>query len=31
MYGPRVVVPEPASALDRVLGESGRDPRWGGA
>ena len=31
MYGPRIAVPESASALDRFLGESGRNPQWGGA
>ena len=28
MYGPRIEVGEDASALDRFLGESGRDPEW---
>lgn len=28
MYGPRIEVGEDASALDRFLGESGRDPQW---
>jgi uncharacterized protein (TIGR03086 family) len=27
-YGPEVKVPEDAPLLDRVLGETGRDPRW---
>jgi uncharacterized protein (TIGR03086 family) len=27
-YGPRVVVPEDASAQDRLIGFIGRDPRW---
>ena len=28
VYGPRIEVGEDASALDRFLGESGRDPQW---
>lgn len=28
IYGPRIEVPDSAPALDRFLGESGRDPRW---
>ncbi|MEV0008454.1 TIGR03086 family metal-binding protein [Streptomyces sp. NPDC047973] len=28
IYGPRIEVPESAPALDRFLGESGRDPHW---
>lgn len=28
MYGPVVPVPEEAPLLDRLLGQTGRDPRW---
>lgn len=28
MFGPEVAVPEDAPALDRLIGFSGRDPRW---
>lgn len=28
IYGPRIEVPESAPALDRFLGESGRNPHW---
>lgn len=28
MYGPRIEVGQDATALDRFLGESGRDPQW---
>lgn len=27
-FGPRVDVPEDAPAIDRLVGLSGRDPRW---
>jgi hypothetical protein len=27
-FGPRVAVPDDASAFDRLLGLSGRDPKW---
>ena len=28
LYGPRVPVPADAPAMDRLLGLTGRDPRW---
>lgn len=27
-YGPRVEIPATATALDKILGLTGRDPRW---
>ena len=28
LFGPRVVVPAEASALDQLIGATGRDPAW---